>query len=70
MRRTRRYTIGADGAERPVWASRKRLEAMGREWAHIAIRHGQAEPIRVGNTTHDEAAAREFARLKKEGDAC
>ena len=43
---------------------------MGREWAHIAIRHGQAEPIRVGNTTHDEAAAREFARLKREGAAC
>ena len=68
MRQHRRYTTGADGAERPVWASRRRLEEMGREWARIAIRHGQAEPIRVGNTTHDEAAAREFARLKKEGE--
>lgn len=37
---------------------------MGREWAHICYRAG-VELSTFGNSTHDEAARKEYALLKK-----
>ena len=61
----RKYRMTANG-ERPVWASAKSLVRMGQEWAeshfrgHRATDRSPAEPLPVGNLTHDEACARRW----------
>lgn len=55
---SRKYRF-VDGEERPVWASRARLRAMGAAEGRAAFREGRP-PIRMGNTTYDEAAARAY----------
>lgn len=61
MSGSRRYRWTAEG-EKPILASRKKLEEMGRRWAYQAWRGGY-NLVRVGNTIHDEAAQREYDRL-------
>jgi uncharacterized protein with GYD domain len=58
----RQYRWTAQG-EQPIWAGRKQLENMGREWAYQAWRGGY-DLITIGNVIHDQAAKREYERLK------
>jgi len=51
----RRYRIGQDGQETPVWASRAKLEALGRQEGRDAARDRRL-PVTMSNRTHDEAA--------------
>ena len=60
----RRYRMTPEG-ERPIWASRRELERMGREWARKAI-DNNAPCLNTGNLTHDAAAQAEYKRLTEE----
>ena len=62
---SRRYRFDASGQEQPIWASKRKLQEMGREWGRQAFSNGQPAPINYGNTTHDTAAKEEFDRLTK-----
>ncbi len=63
---TRRYRMGPHGEE-PVWASKRKLEEMGREEGRAAKLRGRP-PIRMGNLTFDEAALAEYkGDIKRNG---
>lgn len=51
----RRYRIGPDGQETPVWASKAKLEEMGRQEGRDAARERRL-PATMGNRAHDGAA--------------
>jgi hypothetical protein len=59
----RRYKYGPNG-EQPVWASKRKLIALGIQEGREAFRDGR-EPIRLSNPTHDDAARKEYKRLKE-----
>lgn len=61
----RRYRRDANGDEQPVWASKRRIEALGTKEGRDAFNAGRL-PIRMSNVTHDEAAQKEYDRLVAE----
>lgn len=60
--KTRKYRIDKDGQEKPVWASPSELRELGTAEGRAAFEQGRL-PIRMSNTTYDDAAEREHARL-------
>ncbi len=57
----RRYRMTSEG-EQPIWASKRELERMGREWARKAVENN-APCLRTGNLAHDAADQAEYERL-------
>ncbi len=58
----RRYRMTSEG-EKPVWASKRKLIELGEKEGRDAFLAGR-EPIRMSNTTYDDAARKAFERLK------
>lgn len=56
---TRRYRLDAQGNEQPVWASKRKLVALGEQEGREAALYGRL-PVTLSNPTHDDAAWRAF----------
>jgi hypothetical protein len=58
---SRKYRTTPEG-EQPVWASNAKLREWGAAEGRAAAREGR-KPVRMSNTTYDQAAEAEYKRL-------
>ena len=61
----RKYRIDENGQERPVWMSKRNLQALGREEAAKAFRENR-KPIHYGNIAYDTACEQYYRQLTRE----